>query len=232
MTGPYTQLTAEQITEKLRGIRDAQPIDDQGLRRAAWERCWKANDFPPYFSENEHERFVTLRDGLFAKYFDGIPEIVEFGCGLGENLLSRQLAGRRLRGYDWSQAAVDKCRTRGIEAEVFDMFNPAPVRIEGCGVFTVHALEQLGANWFKMAYLLRSGRPKVVVHIEPVVELYDPLDLDDYLAIQYHNARGYLRGYLPTLKMWPAFVEILEVTKSPFGNINHKAYSVVCWRPR
>lgn len=233
MTGPYTQLTAGQITAKLLGIRGAQHIGDAVERRATWERCWSVNSTAPYFNRgntHEHDQFVALRTRLFEKYFFGISEVVEFGCGAGDNLLAT--GDRRRRGYDWSESAVALCRRRGIEAEMFDMFNPHPVKLEGCAVFTVHALEQLGETWGRFVYLLRTARPRIVLHIEPILELYDPMDLDDFLAIHYHHARGYLRGLLPALRDWSAFVEILEVTKSPFGNINHKGYSVVAWRPK
>jgi hypothetical protein len=233
VTGPYTALTADEITAKLTGIRDARPIGNAKFRLMAWESCWGRNDTAPYFNRgntHEHEQFVALRDSLFRKYFYGLTEIVEFGCGVGENLLS--LPDRHLRGYDWSAAAVARCRSKGIEAEVFDMFNPGPVHLKGCGVFTVHAFEQLGENWHRMAFALRAAKPAVVVQIEPIYELYDPLDLNDFLAMKYHEARGYLKDYLPTLKDWHTFLDILEITKSPFGNIHHKAYSVLAWRPK
>lgn len=228
--GPYTQLTAEQITAKLRGIRDARPIGDATERRAAWDRCWVENASPSYFNvgnEHEHEQFVNLRERLFVEHFAGLPEIVEFGCGAGDNLDALPMPKRR--GYDWAESAVARCRAKGIEADHFDMFEPRAVSLEGCGVLTVHAMEQLGLNHGRMLNLLLAARPAVVVHIEPIYELYDPLDLNDFLAMKYHDARGYLKGYLPCLEL---YADLIEVTKSAFGNINHRAYSVVVWRPK
>lgn len=233
MSGPYTQLTADEITKKLLGIQNARPVGAAKFRLMAWESCWGRNDTAPYFNRgntHEHDQFVQLRDALFRKYFYGLTEIVELGCGVGENLLA--LPDRRLRGYDWSAAAVARCRAKGIDAEVFDMFTPTPVHLKGCGVFTVHAFEQLGENWFRMAFALRDAKPAVVVHIEPLYELYDPLDLEDFLSMKYHEARGYLRGFLPALKDWGKYVDILEITKATFGNIHHRAYSTVVWRPK
>lgn len=231
MTGPYTQLTAEQITAKLRGIRDARPIGDARERRAAWDRCWVENSSPSYFNvgnENEHEQFRALRTRVAMQYLWGVEEVVEFGCGAGDNLLGVATV-KKLRGYDWSESAVARCRAKGIEAEQFDMFEPHAVPLEGCGVLTVHAMEQLGVNHGRMLNLLLAARPAVVVHIEPIYELYDPLDLNDFLAMKYHDARGYLKGYLPCLEL---YADLIEVTKSAFGNINHRAYSVVAWRPK
>lgn len=230
MIGPYTQLTSEQITAKLRGIRDARPIGDARERRAAWDRCWVENASPSYFNvgnENEHQQFVDLRTRVFHEYFAGLQEIVEFGCGAGDNL--KELPFKTVRGYDWSEAAVGRCRARGIDADTFDMFEPRWVPLATCGVLTVHAFEQLGTQHTHMLNLLLTTRPAVVVHIEPIYELYDPLDLNDFLAMKYHDARGYLKGYLPCLEL---YADLIEVTKSAFGNINHRAYSVVAWRPK
>lgn len=235
MTGPYTKLSAEQIEAKLRGIRDAKPITDATERHATWDRCWTDFSSAPYFNvgnEEEFAKFCELRDALFAKYFEGVNEVVEFGCGAGANLIS--LMPRKLRGYDWSEPAVARCRARGIEAETFDMFNPRPVLLADCGVFTVHALEQLGDEAGPFITWLICAEPKIIVNIEPIYEFYDPLNLDEFLAMKYHLARGYLKGLLPCLEILQArgLIEILEVTKSAFGNIHHKAYSTIVWRPK
>lgn len=237
----------EAIKAMLVGIRDAQSIADQDARRVTWERCWDKNDHQPYFgSQNfcrvndgfleepgeEFRLFSEQRRALFAKYLKGVTEVSEFGCGTGDNLMA--IGGRRtLRGFDWSQSAVDKCRDKGIDAQVFDMFHPDyAVKLSGA-VFTIHALEQLGANFRPFLNYLIEQRPKICFHIEPIVELYDETNLLDFLAAAYHRKRGYLEGFLPCLHDLAAVrkIELLEVRKSTFGNIHHMAYSVIVWRP-
>jgi hypothetical protein len=148
--------------------------------------------------------------------------VYEFGCGTGHNLTGLM----NCKGFDWSGSAVRKLRDRGIDADVFDMLNPTPMEIPGAAV-TFHALEQLGKNFRPFLDFLLEARPKVVVHVEPILELYED-NLLDYLAVQYHKKRGYLEGYLEAVINSGA--EILELKRNHFGSLYHDAYSVLVWR--
>jgi hypothetical protein len=70
--------------------------------------------------------------------------------------------------------------------------------------------------------------------MEPLVELYDEQRLVDYLAIKFHRKRGYLEGFLTSLRKLQAEgrIEILEQRRFYFGSIYHEGYSYVAWRPR
>lgn len=230
-------MTDEEIRRRLIGIRDAKPISDRHERHAAWEHCWAGleHDIPDYFLDDlEYAKFVVLRDDLLAKYLAGVTELSEFGCGVGHNLLPARASGVKVRGFDWSSAAVKRCKARGIEAEVFDMFAPsADVTLHGA-VLTIHALEQLGANWRAFLEFLLVRKPQLCIHIEPIEELYDETDLHDFLCLAYHRKRGYLSGFLMGLReleKWGG-VQIIEVGKSAFGNGHHDAYSTVIWKPK
>ena len=203
-------------------------------RRETWERCWGglANRVPAYFSEGEYEKLVGLRAELFEKYLRGVSEVSEFGCGTGHNLLSLAWTGKRLRGFDWANSAVASARSIGIEAYPFDMLHPnMAVKVAGA-VLTVHALEQLGADWQPFLDYLRSQKPILCIHIEPIEELYDASERDQ-ARLAYHRSRGYLSGWLSRIMELELLgeAEILETRKSPFGGKDHDAYSVLVWRP-
>lgn len=214
-------------------------------RRDVWERCWsESGTVPRYFSSGacrqggrivddpslEYALFCKLRASVFERYFKGMRRVYEFGCGNGQNLVALRDADLIAVGLDWSAAACEHVRSIGFEAYQFDMFAPGDERLDGA-VLTVHAMEQLGAGWGPFLDYLVRQRPSVCVHIEPILELYDNMKLLDYLAIQYHKKRGYLSVFLPALTA-RTDVQILEVTRSHFGNLYHEAYSVVAWRPR
>ena len=228
----------------LRNIEQARPINGNASavtdRRAMWDRCWKEHVHlkPPYYnsdvireyglyryvdSDYEYRCFTVLRDNLLARYCQNMT-VWEFGCGNGHNILNLPQA----KGFDWSESAVSRLRLHGMDVGRFDMFNPWPMQIPGAAL-TVHSMEQLGKNFRPMLDFLIAAKPKVVIHIEPILELYDPDNLFDYLAIQYHRKRGYLEGYLTALT--DAKVELLEVKRSEFGSIMHEAYSVIVWKP-
>ncbi len=237
------------LRQILSGIRDAKPITDTAERSAMWERCWsESGSVPDYFGDayyrnREGEMFAVmserryldqLRNKLFHKYLRDIPEVSEFGCGTGHNLVPLIDSGKRLRGFDWSEAAVKKVRALGMESERFDMLNPVHYVLDGA-VLTVHAMEQLGDKWHLFInYLWRQQKRPLCIHIEPIEEFYDPLNLPDFLALTYHRKRCYLSGFLTGLREMEARgeVEILEARRTYVGGLMHEANSVCVWRPK
>lgn len=227
----------------LTGIFHAARIDNAKDRLSVWDKCWTENDHHPYFGKVcrvgnefvddpllEKTMFADLRDGLFMQHLGGIREVSEFGCGAGDNLDVIRRSWK-VRGFDWSAAAVAKVRARGIEAHPFDMFHPNyDVKLTGAA-FTVHAMEQLGANW-KPFYKYLLAQKILCLHIEPIVELYDDMNLIDFVQQSYHRKRGYLEGFLPHLHEQAAAkkIELLKVSRSTFGGLYHSAYSVIVWR--
>lgn len=203
------------------------------LSSEGWDRCWSdtPGNVPLYFDKGEHEKLYTLREELFHKYLLDIDEVNEFGCGIGHNLAPLLGTGKRLRGFDWSIEALRRVQAAGIEAYEFDMLNPWPAPIPGA-VLTVHSMEQLGDRWRPFLDYLMEESPEIVIHIEPIEELYDDSPRDQ-ARLAFHRKRGYLTGYLTALrKMEKAGeLELIEVRKSPFGGKDHDAYSVVVWKP-
>lgn len=202
-------------------------------RREVWENAWAKAEgpVPEYYQTGEYEQFCALRDGLYEKYLPGIAEVSEFGAGLGHNLVPLLRTGRRLRAFDWSEEAVTRCHAQGFEAHTFDMLHPGNFEISGCAL-TVHAMEQLGADFIPFVAFLHANKPLLCIHIEPIEELYDDSE-HDQLCLAYHKKRGYLSGFLTCLRGMAegGHAEILEVRKSEIHGVNHDAYSVVVWRP-
>lgn len=218
------------ILQILKNIEKAKPI---GVRPEFWEKVWSEEDEPPYFNDivrmdgrfwhapgYEKQYLAKLRANLFQKY--ATEYIHEFGCGVGANLIG--LEGK-CKGYDWSISAVEKLKKKGFDAEVFDMLNPHPVRLNGTLV-TIHALEQLGKNWGPFLDFVMQEKPDICVHIEPVVELYEEDNLLDYLAIQYHKKRQYLQGFLDAISG-----KLVDLYRPRVGGLMHEAYTVMVWKP-
>lgn len=191
----------------------------------------------------EFSLLTVLRSLLFPMAFSQCAAVHEFGCGSGHNLwhVGKQLPGKALKGYEWSTAALEVVRKieqwQGlkIETEQFDLFDPTVGTLlpEDCGVLTVGALEQTGVRWKPWLDWLLQRRPKVVLHIEPIVELYNDNDLFDYVALRYHRRCGFLQGYLPELMRLnqEKKIEVHVAHKIPFGAFYHDAYTYVAWSP-
>lgn len=183
-----------------------------------------------------------LQRGVLAPLFSDCASITEFGCGTGFNLvaLGRVYPQKPLYGFDFSEFAVEMTAEAGkalgvnILTAYFDMktLEPFPYTLgKDAGVFTFGAIEQLGSGFEKFIEYLIDQKPKLVVHIEPIVELMDPKNLVDALGIRFHRKRGYTEGLLPYLQ-WHPKVEVLDVQRSYFGSLMFESYGRIVWRVR
>lgn len=250
-------------------------VDDPG-REEVWERCWNdcaINFFqnrepedliPPYFTDSQYiNRFLgdyvtaddpqwlyhtwcALREQIFHKYLRDHPEIHEYGCGSGFNLvaLNKLYPSKRLVGFDRSTAAVQLVsRVREvleIDADLNgygnDLTNPQLYTADysTVAVCTFGALEQVGWNWVPFVEMMLRVKPALCLHVEPVLELYDESILFDWLAARYHRARGYLRGFLPGLRQLElqGKIDLVKVDRVKLGNRHTEGFSLIMWRPR
>ena len=90
-----------------------------------------------------------------------------------------------------------------------------------------------GMDGSHLADFLLEKKPSLVVHIEPIYEVYDQDILFDYLAAKFHSKRGYTAGYLPRLKELEAKgkIEILNVQRLNFGSLLFEGFTNIIWRP-
>ncbi len=192
-----------------------------------------------------YEYDQLLRRIVFSHYLKGTSKIVELGCGTGTSqlLLAELLPNAKLVASDWATPSQEIVRQigaytkRDIKPVNFNMLT-----LEGwenleidaqSTVLTVHALEQLGGGCTELLDRLVKAKPKMCLHFEPIVELYDENALFDYLAIKYHTTRNYLSNWLSTLRTLAKAgkVEIMEERRLAFGDRYHEAYSVIAWHP-
>ncbi len=178
---------------------------------------------------------------MVGDYLAECEHISEFGCGTGFNLvaLAERFPDKRFMGYDFAESAIAlvheawNALNLEIGAMRFDMLNPPSpvVSTVPTGCFTFGAVEQLASKFQPFMEHLIACKPKIVVHVEPVVELYDPNNLLDALAISFHKKRGYTEGLLPFLMNDPR-VEMIQVRRSHFGSLLHEGYSLLAWKPK
>lgn len=187
--------------------------------------------------------YTVYRRFFFEKYLSAFDSIYEFGCGTGYNLyiLSQLFPEKKLFGLDWAIASRDLVNKIGeafnanITGRLFDMFSPDDsLEINDNSIFiTLNSMEQLGGDFEAFLNFILNKSPLLVINSEPLVELYDPKELLDYLAIKYHRKRGYLNNYLTRLKQLEAEgkIQILKMIRIYFGSLFHEGYSLVIWKP-
>lgn len=177
------------------------------------------------------QRLVLLQ--VAERHFASASAVWEFGCGSGFNLvaINALLPHAKLVGLDWSEEALRACPFEGVR---IDMLAPHPLRLDGVAVLTAGALEQLGERFGPFLDCLLAAQPAICVHIEPLLELYDREDSFDAVAIRYHQARGYLSGFLPALEALErdGRAEIIETHRTRFGSLHNEGFSWTVWRPK
>lgn len=214
-------------------------------------RYFRATPFLRYrhgliVSENdqlEHDLFTLVRLLVFHRYLSDCRAVREYGCGSCGNLLllGEMFPAKTLQALDWAEASIEIAgliaRRTGLDltGAVFDMRQPPasePLK-DDAAVLTVHALEQLGQDFDPLIEHFLAVRPRRVVHLEPILELYKPTNLYDHLAIEYSRRRGYLDGYLTRLRQLEAKgrLKIVKAVRPAIGGVIHEA-SLIVWEPR
>ena len=190
----------------------------------------------------EHDLFEVVRRYLFQRYLAAFDVVHEFGCGSGSNLLllSRIFPDKEIIGYDWVIPSVKIANEIGrqtggkVKGYRFNMLKPDfSLRLQKkSAVITIHAMEQLGDKHGPMLNALLKMRPSLVMHYEPIAELYDEKNTFDAMAIWYTLERGYLNGYLNSLKEMEkkGKIKILCCRRPFIGGVYHES-SLVIWRP-
>lgn len=198
----------------------------------------------PSDSDFELNYFTVFRIWLFKKYLKNVESIYEFGCGSGFNLMlfAQFFPDKQFYGLDYTQASqkiinkIAEIRNWNMKGLFFDMFSPdEQINISpNSGVLTVASIEQLASNFEPFLQYLLKNKPKVCVHIEPIIELYDENNLLDYLAIKFHRRRGYSEGFLTRLRKLESEgkIEILKVKRLFLGGLYNEGYSYIIWRIR
>jgi len=191
----------------------------------------------------ELDFYAVIRRMLFHRWIDGATTAMEFGCGSAFNIadLAEMYPQLAICGLDWAPASVnlveDLARSRGfnMKGRLFDFFEPdETLQVpRDAAIFTFCALEQTGEKHKMFIEFLLRKRPKICVHMEPILELYHPESLVDSLAISFHRARRYLGGFLPRLRELKdsGAIHILDERRLGFGSLFHESFSVVVWRP-
>lgn len=195
-------------------------------------------------TEFENQLYNCVKRVLFRKYLSDLPRVVEFGSGTGASLLllSEICKDLEITGCDWAMPAVKLADeigqklNRDIKGRLFNMFDLTgkdDIQIDSdTGVFTFHALEQLGGDFISFTDWLISKGPRIVFHLEPIKEFYDPNSPFDERALKYHKKRNYLDGFYTYLKSKETSgrVNIMEAKRLGFGGMYHEAYTLIVWK--
>lgn len=202
-------------------------------------REFYVSDIPLFEYEFQHE----IKKAVFQRYFADVSNIYEFGCGTGYNLvrLAQMFPEKRLYGLDFVPAVPELLQLIAekhgfpIETRLFNVKQPDTEYTlqPDSGICTLGCLEQVSDEFELFLQYLITQKPKICVHLEPIVELYDDENLNDWMAKQFHCKRRYLFGFYPRLQELESEgrIELIQVKRLEFGSLNHDSYTLLVWRP-
>jgi hypothetical protein len=194
---------------------------------------------------SEYELHKIISELIFKYYFSNLDSVVEFACGTGINLLriGKIYPNYKLIGSDWATPtisilnAIAEQQKIDVSGKLINLWtgagaNSAELVNGRTGVLTVHGLEQVGSEWKPFLKIVDEMRPSIIVHIEPIAELYDENNLLDFLALRYHKKRKYLSGYLTEIlnRKERSEIEVIAKKRLRFGSKFHEAYSLLVWK--
>ncbi len=200
------------------------------------------------FVQSENPQFIfdfqqCIKMHLYETYLSDVSHIYEFGCGTGYNLaeLAKLFPEKQLYGLDFVPAVMEILHHLReqyhyhITGKQFDIKKPDfSYKLEpDSAVCTFYCLEQVSDQFKPFLQCVIAQKPKICVHLEPVVELYEEDNLIDWLAKQFHCKRHYLSGFYPRLQQLEesGIIELLLVRRIKFVNWNHEGNVVLVWRP-
>lgn len=206
---------------------------------------WRQEVVRPVEPLFDYRIHTILVDWAIDTFLKDVGCLFEFGCGPAYHLLrARQFnPSAKLVGLDWataSQKIIGEIVARGIETNIqgfnFDFFKPDDsITIPpNSGIYTVAALEQVGANFEPFLQFLLEKRPAICMHLEPVDELMNSSHLIDRLSVMYSRKRNYLNGFLTHLRKLQeeGRVTIHKEQRTYSGSFFLEGHSLVVWSPR
>ena len=129
----------------------------------------------------------------------------------------------------------DKNLNSSITGLRYDFFKPEPnlPLDQDSIVITFGALEQTGDQWHKLVSDWIRAKPKVIINVEPIAELYDSNSLIDHLGLLYHRKRKYLNGFLSFLINLhdSKLINSLEFKKGCVGGRYMNGWNIIIWKP-
>lgn len=175
----------------------------------------------------------------FCELLEPYDHIFEFGSGSGYNVayMAQRWPRKHIVGLDWSWPAVEIIHelklNHGLNArgQHFDFFAP-DYTLEfppNSAVLTVGALEQTGKGWPPFFDFLSANAPAFCLHIEPLIEMYDPNSLVDYTAIRAHQVRNFWTGIIQEI---PRYASEWKAKRTGFGSLVLEGYSQLMWKPK
>jgi len=179
---------------------------------------------------------------ILKEFTDKNDVIVELGCGWGWNLFNLIAFGieNKLEGYEVTENGVRSCNTINqhyqcnLKIENLDLTKEIVIgKFKDKTLFTHYVMEVIKYNTRKVLENIINSKPKQVIHIEPVYELYQN-SLRDIASKMYIDYSDYQKSLLKTLQELESEgkVEIKDVRRLGYAHKPEHEASLIRWIPK
>jgi len=193
----------------------------------------------PYFELNVLKMIQVF---LSEEYLKDCDHIYDFGCGSGINTIAfcQLFPDKKIHSFDFVDSAIELVKEIAkeykfkIDTHLFDLTQPDyAIKIQpNSAVLTMGSIEQIPGKIKPFFQYLLKNKPKICIHMEPVVDIYDHSNPIDCLAYKFHMKRGHpseLLSYLQELEN-ERKIKDLNVIRSTFGAKFSEGYTFIIWR--
>ena len=168
--------------------------------------------------------------------------IVELGFGWGWNLFNMIAFGleNKLEGCEITENGFNSCKIINqhyqcnLKLEKLDLTKNFGVdKFKEKTLFTHYAMEAMKYDTKKVLENILISKPKQVIHIEPIYELYNNnlRDITSKLYIEYSNYQDNLLKTLQELESEDK-IEIKDIRRLGYGHKSEHEASMIRWIPK
>jgi O-antigen chain-terminating methyltransferase len=193
------------------------------------------------------EERVRAMQALYVEKFADARNLLDIGCGRGEFLRSAREAGIGARGIDLNEESVALCRSKGLEAEVADLFAYLPALADSSlgGVYCAQVIEHIAPE--RLPDMIRLLSAKVATgglvafetpnpeclaifashfYIDPTHTRPVPSSLLAFYLEEAGFGHIEVRQLEPAVESWPELSELPQAVRERFfGGLDYALFA-------
>jgi O-antigen chain-terminating methyltransferase len=193
------------------------------------------------------EERVRAMQSLYTEKFAGARNVLDIGCGRGEFLEAAREAGIGARGIDLNDESVALCRSKGLDAEVADLFAYLPALADSSlgGVYCAQVIEHIAPE--RLPDMIRLLSAKVAAgglvafetpnpeclaifashfYIDPTHTRPVPSSLLAFYLEEAGFGHIEVRQLEPAVESWPELSELPQAVRERFfGGLDYALFA-------
>ena len=196
--------------------------------------------------QNINKYYIDLYFSFIKPYIKEASSIVELGAGYGSKIIGlsqiNEIKKKPLFGFELT---ANGCSTMDLIAKHTDLnlttgfcdFENENIGIKDLPkrsiIFTSYSLHYLPELTIRLIKNIRQLKPLIVIHFEPIYQLYENKTLHHEMCKKYFELNDYTKNILSIIKEAgeKKFIAIRKIEPNIFGSNPFMPISVIEWKP-